>query len=189
VLIGPKGGHSYGKGSVQTISLLKHSLERDPNGDIKPSGLRLTTAKYYTPAGTPIEHAKGIKPDIGVEIPIAAQRDLLRHGLLGDPNSIEPGREPAEQDETSSGTTETTPSLTREEPSDPEEKAVQPPRTLNPEDEEEETSMTLEERLQRLKNPPPPSNGKKKAGFHDVLLDEAIKYMKAIMIYESRKAA
>ncbi len=46
------GEQSFGKGSVQTII---------PLGDT--SGLRLTTARYYTPAGRSIQ-ARGISPDI-----------------------------------------------------------------------------------------------------------------------------
>lgn len=49
------GTRSFGKGSVQTI------IPLGPNGAI-----RLTTARYYTPAGISIQ-AKGIEPDILVE--------------------------------------------------------------------------------------------------------------------------
>jgi carboxyl-terminal processing protease len=51
------GTQTFGKGSVQTIIPLSDG-----------SGLRLTTAKYYTPKGRSI-HGKGITPDIVVEIP------------------------------------------------------------------------------------------------------------------------
>ena len=51
------GTQSFGKGSVQTIIPLSDG-----------SGLRLTTAKYYTPKGRSI-HGKGIAPDIVVEAP------------------------------------------------------------------------------------------------------------------------
>jgi carboxyl-terminal processing protease len=51
------GTQSFGKGSVQTIIPLSDG-----------SGLRLTTAKYYTPKGRSI-HGKGIAPDIIVEGP------------------------------------------------------------------------------------------------------------------------
>ena len=51
------GQQTFGKGSVQTIIPL-------PDG----SGLRLTTAKYFTPKGRSI-HGKGIEPDIVVEPP------------------------------------------------------------------------------------------------------------------------
>nr|WP_281047613.1 S41 family peptidase [Syntrophotalea carbinolica] len=48
------GTQSFGKGSVQTVI----SLENE-------AGLRLTTARYYTPSGSSIQ-AKGITPDIVV---------------------------------------------------------------------------------------------------------------------------
>lgn len=48
------GTRSFGKGSVQTIIPLEDN-----------SGLRLTTARYFTPAGTSIQ-ALGIEPDIVV---------------------------------------------------------------------------------------------------------------------------
>ncbi len=48
------GSQSFGKGSVQTIIPLSDE-----------SGLRLTTARYYTPRGTSIQ-AKGITPDIEI---------------------------------------------------------------------------------------------------------------------------
>jgi len=49
------GTQSFGKGSVQTIIPLSED-----------SGLRLTTARYFTPKGRSIQ-AKGITPDIIVE--------------------------------------------------------------------------------------------------------------------------
>ena len=52
------GTTSFGKGSVQTILAL---------GD--GSGLRLTTAKYYTPKGRTIQ-STGITPDIVVKLPV-----------------------------------------------------------------------------------------------------------------------
>jgi carboxyl-terminal processing protease len=51
------GTQTFGKGSVQTIIPLSDG-----------SGLRLTTAKYFTPKGRSI-HGKGIAPDIVVELP------------------------------------------------------------------------------------------------------------------------
>jgi carboxyl-terminal processing protease len=51
------GVQTFGKGSVQTIIPLSDG-----------SGLRLTTAKYFTPKGRSI-HGKGITPDIVVELP------------------------------------------------------------------------------------------------------------------------
>jgi carboxyl-terminal processing protease len=49
------GAQTFGKGSVQTI------LPLGPN-----TGLKLTTARYYTPSGRSIQ-AKGIEPDIAVD--------------------------------------------------------------------------------------------------------------------------
>src|SRR2546427_640956 len=57
------GTQTFGKGSVQTIIPLSDG-----------SGLRLTTAKYFTPNGRSI-HGKGITPDIVVELPKDAQKD------------------------------------------------------------------------------------------------------------------
>ena len=51
------GTQTFGKGSVQTIIPLSDG-----------SGLRLTTAKYFTPKGRTI-HGKGVTPDIIVELP------------------------------------------------------------------------------------------------------------------------
>ncbi len=71
------GVQTFGKGSVQTIL---------PLGD--GSGLRLTTAKYYTPKGRSI-HGVGINPDIVVKgkqtvTPPIRERDLDK--TLRDPN-------------------------------------------------------------------------------------------------------
>jgi carboxyl-terminal processing protease len=49
------GGQTFGKGSVQTILPLSNN-----------AGLKLTTARYYTPSGRSIQ-AKGIEPDIFVD--------------------------------------------------------------------------------------------------------------------------
>jgi carboxyl-terminal processing protease len=57
------GEQTFGKGSVQTVLPLG-------NG----TGIKLTTARYYTPGGRSIQ-AKGIEPDILVEDPSSAGRD------------------------------------------------------------------------------------------------------------------
>ena len=51
------GTQTFGKGSVQTIIPLSDG-----------SGLRLTTAKYFTPKGRSI-HGKGITPDVVIDVP------------------------------------------------------------------------------------------------------------------------
>ena len=78
------GTQSFGKGSVQSL------IELSDN-----SGLRLTTARYYTPSGRSIQ-AKGITPDIAVErIELAAsaekkdnihirEKDLENHFEVND---------------------------------------------------------------------------------------------------------
>jgi len=81
------GTQSFGKGSVQTIIPLSDG-----------SGLRLTTAKYYTPKGGEI-HGKGITPDMVVEKPQEAenqeseqkaQRSRRQIELPGDDLSDDP---------------------------------------------------------------------------------------------------
>jgi carboxyl-terminal processing protease len=62
------GTSSFGKGSVQTVIPLEGG-----------AGLRLTTARYYTPRGTSIQ-AKGITPDILVR-PMAFKEMEEGHGL------------------------------------------------------------------------------------------------------------
>lgn len=56
VIVGPRGKNTYGKGSVQNVINLRDG-----------SGIKLTTAKYYTPSGRSI-HEKGITPDVFVDI-------------------------------------------------------------------------------------------------------------------------
>jgi carboxyl-terminal processing protease len=78
------GAPTFGKGSVQTIVDL-------PGG----AGLRLTTLRYYTPSGRPIQ-AQGVKPDILVGGASAA----LGYGVLKEQNlegylpPVEGGRAP-----------------------------------------------------------------------------------------------
>lgn len=83
------GTQSFGKGSVQTIIPLSDD-----------SGLRLTTARYYTPKGRSIQ-AKGITPDIvveAVELPKATgkkdsmhlrEKDLENHFETEDKTKID----------------------------------------------------------------------------------------------------
>jgi len=61
------GTQTFGKGSVQTLLTLKDG-----------SGLKLTTAYYYTPSGRSIQE-KGIEPDIKVEELSPDQRLALEH--------------------------------------------------------------------------------------------------------------
>lgn len=70
------GARTFGKGSVQSVIPLSDG-----------SGLRLTTARYYTPKGTSIQ-LTGIEPDIAVKIeakdgmkshPVIREQDLKGH--------------------------------------------------------------------------------------------------------------
>lgn len=63
------GKRSFGKGSVQTVVPLGNN-----------SGLKLTTARYYTPSGRTIQ-AKGIEPDIvldNIKIDVKKQDDVFK---------------------------------------------------------------------------------------------------------------
>jgi len=86
------GVQSFGKGSVQTIIPLSDN-----------SGLRLTTAKYFTPSGRSIQ-AKGITPDIVVErLELAAteKKDSMHLREKDLENHFENGKStPAEKTET-----------------------------------------------------------------------------------------
>lgn len=53
------GSRSFGKGSVQTILPIRMKNE-------STLGIKITTARYYTPSGSSIQ-AKGITPDIAVD--------------------------------------------------------------------------------------------------------------------------
>jgi carboxyl-terminal processing protease len=59
------GETTFGKGSVQTVQPLGNGV-----------GLRLTTAKYYTPSKRTI-HEIGIKPDIEVPVSDAEERQIV----------------------------------------------------------------------------------------------------------------
>jgi carboxyl-terminal processing protease len=76
------GTQTFGKGSVQTVFPLEGG-----------GGIRLTTAKYYTPSGRSIQNV-GITPDIEVKLPtvkevkegttdslhvVVREKDLDRH--------------------------------------------------------------------------------------------------------------
>ena len=71
------GTQSYGKGSVQSVIPLRDGY-----------GLKITTARYYTPRGRSIQ-AKGITPDI-----IVAQQDLSKKTKT--PGKESPEEAPAE---------------------------------------------------------------------------------------------
>ena len=71
------GGQTFGKALVQSV----HELADG-------SGLAVTIAHYYTPAGTDINH-KGITPDIKIDLTEAQERQLASNpnlvGTQSDP--------------------------------------------------------------------------------------------------------
>lgn len=80
------GTQTFGKGSVQTVIPLSDG-----------AGLRLTTAKYYTPKGTSIQNT-GITPDIVMKLvakngakehPVLREKDLARH-LKNEQTELKP---------------------------------------------------------------------------------------------------
>lgn len=92
------GTVTFGKGSVQTVIPLSDG-----------SGLRLTTAKYYTPKGKSIQ-GTGITPDIIVKLeakngakehPVLREKDLEHHlkNEQGDAKDAEKETAPIEVDE------------------------------------------------------------------------------------------
>jgi carboxyl-terminal processing protease len=92
------GTQTFGKGSVQTVIPLSDG-----------SGLRLTTAKYYTPKGKSIQNT-GITPDIEVKLeakngakehPVLREKDLEHHlgNEQGEIKEPEVEMAPAEVDE------------------------------------------------------------------------------------------
>lgn len=87
------GTRSFGKGSVQTIMPLPGH-----------GAMRLTTARYYTPAGTSIQ-AKGIVPDIEVKqshVEVledeAARREADLRGRLENDQQLQEGNGPLSGD-------------------------------------------------------------------------------------------
>ena len=98
----PDGEPTFGKGTVQTIMALRNSLDRSDSGEPYTSGMRLTTAKYYTPSGRSI-HEIGITPDFQVEM-TTEQRIAASRLLYGDPDVLAILESGEEEDENQNGT-------------------------------------------------------------------------------------
>ncbi|EFK05214.1 peptidase, S41 family, partial [delta proteobacterium NaphS2] len=92
------GSRTFGKGSVQTILPLSDG-----------SGLRLTTARYYTPSGKSIQ-SSGITPDVEITF-IAPDKDVkektprfireedLRGHMIGESGQKKTNEKKSETDE------------------------------------------------------------------------------------------
>ncbi len=191
IIIGPKGTNTYGKGSVQTISSLKHSLDRDENGDLKPAGMRLTTALYYTPSGISI-HDTGIKPDIGVALPPGHERDLMMRGLLGMPSQIEPDAKDKNGDgvqddlDADAEDDQTAPEADDAEGDDKEESGDDDQGASGEDQNPDDLTQMLKRRSEDGGNEEADNEDEE---FSDILLDEAIKYLNAILFFNQQKAA
>lgn len=178
LIIGPEGTHTFGKGSVQTVSDLKYSFDRDANGDIMHSGLRLTTARYYTPSGNPILPDKGIKPDIGVKLPTNHEAELvLRGALLGDYNVVEPGKDIELQEKITlpDGTDKIPVKIKMPD-------AETSPTTAVPKSGDTLTSTTMLKRLEQMRRDQAATGKKTAEPFHDIQLEESVKYLKIMLI-------
>lgn len=97
------GTQSFGKGSVQTIIPLGES-----------GALRLTTALYYTPAGTSIQ-GKGITPDILVNQTLPDELKDRQEDLTRGESSLQGHIKGAEEDEEGSGSVAYVPKETKDD--------------------------------------------------------------------------
>jgi carboxyl-terminal processing protease len=73
------GARTYGKGSVQSIFSLRSA----------PAGLKLTTAKFYSPRNRPYSE-QGVQPDIPIAVrtaakPVAGGPAPFEESVIGDP--------------------------------------------------------------------------------------------------------
>lgn len=168
VIIGPSGKNTFGKGSVQTIGQLVHTMTDDENGNEMNSALRLTTARYYTPSGRTIHHI-GITPDISVPLTEKHEIELIRHGLFGDINTGEDYRLPDEE-ETKEGE-----DATDKEPANDEVPAATP--TPEPTPAADPNKPFYEVEIPELP---------KTDDFVDIMLEEAQKQMKIYMILKTK---
>ncbi len=134
------GEKTYGKASVQTILRLGQG-----------TGLRLTTAKYYTPSGTSIQD-KGIEPDVEVVVTVEQemQRRMQKYQEMQKAIGEEKGEKPKPE---------------AEKPS---------PESKKPSDESEKIGLT-EMDLEALTGKKP-----EKEEFVDAQLQEAVRILKAM---------
>ena len=98
IIIGTK---SFGKGSVQTIIPFKKS-----GNNKSTTGIRLTTARYYTPSGESIQ-GKGIMPDIIIEQGTFESKEFKRYSEADLKDSLDNEDNENKNDENSDADEET----------------------------------------------------------------------------------
>jgi carboxyl-terminal processing protease len=106
------GGQTFGKGSVQTILPLSNN-----------SGLKLTTARYYTPSGRSIQ-AKGIEPDIYVDDGRDSQYNIREANLE---NHLDTGKKESAAGRAADSTRRNNLESTRNQPAGASSAVVPPP--------------------------------------------------------------
>ena len=98
IIVGTK---SFGKGSVQTIIPFKKS-----GNNKSTTGIRLTTARYYTPSGESIQ-GKGIMPDIIIEQGTFESKEFQRYSEADLKDSLDNEDNENKNDENSDTNEET----------------------------------------------------------------------------------
>ena len=98
IIVGTK---SFGKGSVQTIIPFKKS-----GNNKSTTGIRLTTARYYTPSGESIQ-GKGIMPDIIIEQGTFESKEFERYSEADLKDSLDNEDNENKNDENSDADEET----------------------------------------------------------------------------------
>jgi len=184
-LVAPKGERTFGKGSVQTIEELTHSLDRDENGNPRRSAVRITTAKFYTPNGTRIEAVKddpkqpgGIAPDIEVALPKGYERELFGN-LLGEVDiTTVPAKPqaPSPKRETPKGETPKGETPKGETPKG------ESPKSETPKSDDEKTTSGVGSDFYLKKAAEPERK------YVDLQLDEAKKYMQLLILEHERES-
>jgi carboxyl-terminal processing protease len=76
------GSRTYGKGSVQSIFSLRSA----------PAGLKLTTAKFYSPRNRPYSE-QGVQPDIPITVRSSAKPTSAAGGVRDESNQGDPERD------------------------------------------------------------------------------------------------
>jgi carboxyl-terminal processing protease len=157
------GTKTFGKGSVQSVVPLSDN-----------SGLRLTTAKYYTPSGRTI-HEKGIVPDVIVELPKSGQEseEAALEALNKDKPAGKDKAAPSDKDKAAPQT------QTPEKEAQPESKKEDSTDSTEQKTTEDSTKEKMEGKDDTAKKDPTLEK--------DIQLQRAVDMLKGILIFEKQK--